>query len=461
MLPPIESVELGLPDEAALTELVQRQRWFGARSRTARWGRIVDAAALRPERLVGVPTGVWVLFEIEFADGGSELYQLLLHGRPASESGLPATLDDATLGPELVREVVRAMCAARSLRSADGIVSFHAGELPPDLESEPIRAIGVEQSNSSAVFGERAILKVYRRLEDGMSPELELLRFLRTRGFANAPRLLGWYEYAGPRVESTLGVLQEFVRGEDGWDFALDSLAGDLGRFLESARRLGEVTGTMHTVLASDGDDPHFRPERLDAKALAELGSVVETEARDVFSLLPDEIAGLDPIRGRGDEVLDRLRTLRRLGAFGVVIRHHGDYHLGQVLWTGADWLVLDFEGEPARTLPGRRRKRSPFRDVAGMLRSFAYAAETSRTRSVALPPEWENDVRAAFLGGYLAAVDPTLLPPSDDVREALLAAFELEKAVYELRYELDHRPTWIGVPVAGIVRALDRPVWR
>jgi trehalose synthase-fused probable maltokinase len=140
------------------------------------------------------------------------------------------------------------------------------------------------------------------------------------------------------------------------------------------------------------------------------------------------------------------------------VIRHHGDYHLGQALWTKAeDWLILDFEGEPARSVPERRRKRSPLRDVAGMLRSFAYAASASQLqRGVAPPPRWEEECRASFLAGYLAAAEPSLLPASEQGIERLLTVFELEKAVYELRYELNNRPDWVGIPVAGILRMLE-----
>jgi maltokinase len=139
------------------------------------------------------------------------------------------------------------------------------------------------------------------------------------------------------------------------------------------------------------------------------------------------------------------------------VIRHHGDYHLGQVLWSGEDWLVIDFEGEPARSLPERRQKRSPLRDVAGMLRSFAYAASASEILKGAAAPEgWETRARELFLEGYFEHVEPSLVPPGQEARNRLMAVFELEKAVYELRYELNNRPAWVGIPVAGIVRILE-----
>ena len=305
-----------------------------------------------------------------------------------------------------------------------------------------MRSAGGEQSNSSVVFGERCILKAYRRLEAGENPELEMLRFLDARGFEHTPRLLGWYAYAGQRLAATLGILQEFVPGaHDGWQDALASLA-DPAQFLSRLRRLGEVTARMHAVLASARDDPAFAPEPP--------GPWVEADALAWLAGAPE------PIRARSGEVLARLRALHRLGRGGRVIRQHGDYHLGQVLWARGEWLVLDFEGEPARPLDERRRKSTPLRDVAGMLRSFSYAAETGRSRGTPVAPGWERDARSAFLGGYEAAIDESLLPAAGEPRDALLAACELEKALYELRYELDNRPEWVHVPLAGIERLLD-----
>jgi trehalose synthase-fused probable maltokinase len=157
--------------------------------------------------------------------------------------------------------------------------------------------------------------------------------------------------------------------------------------------------------------------------------------------------------------VRDRLRLISHVGAVGKSIRTHGDYHLGQTLWTGKDWVVIDFEGEPARPLPERRRRRSPLRDVAGMLRSFAYAASAVRILRGGDPPAgWEQRAREEFLEGYFGVVERSLVPPSEEARTRLLAVFELEKAVYELRYELNNRPDWVGIPVAGILRLLESP---
>jgi trehalose synthase-fused probable maltokinase len=154
------------------------------------------------------------------------------------------------------------------------------------------------------------------------------------------------------------------------------------------------------------------------------------------------------------------LRLLTHAGSSGRVIRTHGDYHLGQALWSRNDWVILDFEGEPARSLAERRRKRSPLRDVAGMLRSFAYVTSAvTFQRGGEAPPGWEERARSEFLDAYLETVDPAIVPAGQEQFEKLLAVFELEKAVYELRYELSMRPDWLPIPVAGILRMLEEPV--
>jgi maltokinase len=416
-------------DAQALARLVGGQRWFGSKSRALAGGRIADSGRLAPDCL-------FALFESEFADGGTELYQL--PHRVVAGGEVVLDLADTALAHALLAAFRGSAC----LTTASGRVEFELrAQLPGEAALAPVRSVGAEQSNSSIVFGERCVLKAYRRLEAGESPELELLRFLGANGFEHTPQLLGSYRYAGAPVAATLGILQEFVPdARDGWQDALDSL-GDPALFVSRLRRLGEVTARMHTVLASDPEDPAFRPEQLG-----------EASAADADALL----AGLpEPIQGRREEVLERLRSLHRTGHGGQAIRQHGDYHLGQVLWARDDWLVLDFEGEPARPLGERRRKSTPLRDVAGMLRSFAYAAETGRDRAAPGPPSWEDDARAAFLGGYEAAIDQSLLPPGGAARDALLAACELEKALYELRYELNNRPAWAHVPLAGILRLL------
>jgi trehalose synthase-fused probable maltokinase len=258
-------------------------------------------------------------------------------------------------------------------------------------------------------------------------------------------------------MDATLGILQRYVAGGlDGWERALDTMDSDPEGFLASLHRLGAVTGRMHTILGSDPSDPNFCPEQPSSESLGLLTATIDDEIEAVFLELPDDDPDVAPIRGRGEEVRERLRMLTQLGSIGRVIRHHGDFHLGQTLYADKDWVILDFEGEPARSLPERRRKRSPLRDVAGMLRSFAYAASASELLRGTEPPEdWEIRARQEFLDGYRTTIEPSLVPSGSGM-DKLLGVFELEKAVYELRYELNNRPDWVKIPVAGIARLLQ-----
>jgi predicted trehalose synthase len=366
---------------------------------------------------------------------------------------------DAMTDPDLVHTLMRLIGEGVELETGQGAAEFRA--LAPGLgEVGKVRPMGAEQSNSSVVLDERLVLKAYRRLGAGPNPELEILRFLTERNFPHIAALKGWYGHSGRLIDATLGIVQEFLAGAtDGWDLALGDLREDPARFVPRARILGEVTGRLHTVLGSESQDPAFSPEETSAEALGLLTATVDEEIEQVFLDLPDR-PEIDAIRGRGEEVRERLRHLTQVGSAGRVIRHHGDYHLGQVMHTAdGDWVVLDFEGEPARALLERRRKRSPLRDVAGMLRSFAYAATASDLlHGASAPAGWEDEVRAAYLDGYLAETDASLLPPGRAAVERLLSVFELEKAVYELRYELDNRPDWVKIPVAGIARLLEPP---
>ncbi len=332
-------------------------------------------------------------------------------------------------------------------------VSFHGGVTP----TGHMRPMGAEQSNSSVVFGDELVLKVFRRLEPGVNPELEMLRFLSAREFPNIAALAGWYEYSGELMHATLGILQEFVgEARDGWELAMDDPEGLLTRIGE----LGTATGEMHSVLASDDEDSAFAPEEPSSEALSLLTATIDEQIDRVFLDLPDDDPALAPIAGRAEEVRERLQLMSHVGVGGKLIRHHGDYHLGQTLLSDDRWIILDFEGEPARSLLERRRKRSPLRDVAGMLRSFAYAASASKLlRGVPAPEGWEEQARDAFLEAYLDAVDQSLLPAGRPATEKLLQIFELEKAVYELRYELNNRPDWVPIPVAGIARLLQSEV--
>jgi len=454
--------------ERELIEYVLDQRWYGAKSRSVAHAQVLDSVELRaadPE--LGI-----ALVEMRYDTGAHDIYQLLYAVRDGE-------LQIDGLGePQLARELVSAMRSGLTLQGTEGIAEFAPIEGCAGLGREllDVRPVGTEQSNTSVVFDDELILKAFRRLEPGINPELEMLRFLTRHDFANIAPLGGWYAYSGGPLSATLGILQQYVSGGlDGWELALDEIGERSDAFLERLRRLGEVTGEMHTVLASDSTDPAFAPETPSVEALGLLTATVDEEIERVFVDIPDDDERLEPIAGRGEEVREQLRLLTHAGTAGMTIRTHGDYHLGQTLWAGSrleapsakptalglqggDWVIIDFEGEPARSLTDRRRKRSPLRDVAGMLRSFAYAASAAELlRDTQAPVGWEEQAREQFLDGYLATVEPSLLPSGQAAIDRLLAVFELEKAVYELRYELDNRPDWVGIPVAGIQRLIER----
>jgi maltokinase len=439
-------------DERILIDYVTEQRWYGAKSRAVAHAGVLDSVVLRTSE----PQLALAIVEMRYETGAHDIYQLL-YSLHEGELGLDPLGED----PALARELVSAMRSGLALQGAEGIVEFQAVEGFTALGRELTSAyqIDSEQSNTSVVFDRELILKVFRRLEPGINPELEVLRFLTERGFDNVPPLGGWYAYAGGPLAATLGLVQAYVAdGLDGWELALEEIGDAPERFLGRLRRLGEVTGHMHTVLASDPSDPAFAPEEPSVESLGLLTATVDEEIARLFLTLPEDDERLAPILGRGEEVREQLRQLTTAGSAGRAIRTHGDYHLGQTLVVDDDWVILDFEGEPARPLMERRRKRSPLRDVAGMLRSFAYAATASAlARGVEAPEGWEARARERFLDGYQETVDSTLLPTGQLGIERLLSVFELEKAVYELRYELDNRPDWVGIPVAGIQRLIEQ----
>lgn len=448
-------------DEDTLRSWVEHQRWYASKSRTLTGIEIVEGVALG-----GDPTLFLALVQTRFATGTHELYQLPLWLRhrdadsPAEAIAHAAewAVYDALAEPDGLVELVRRIDAAQAIDGMHGQFQFHrvAEALAPS-EAPSARAMGVEQSNSSVVFDQRLVLKVLRKLEPGVNPEIELLRFLTLRGFSHIAPLHGWYEYDGQPLAATLGIAQQFVpSASDGWQLGLSEVRDDPEAFLNKLASLGAVTAQMHTVLASDAGDPAFAAEEPSQEALSLLTATVDEDIERIFLRLPDD-ERLAPIRGRGQDVREQLAARALAGAGGRAIRIHGDYHLGQTLYSPQGWLVIDFEGEPARSLPERRQKRSPLRDVAGMLRSFAYLASAASILEGSAPPlDFEERARGAFLEQYLAHVEPTLLPAGEAQIANLLSIFELEKAIYELRYELDNRPDWVPVPVAGIERLVE-----
>jgi trehalose synthase-fused probable maltokinase len=316
--------------------------------------------------------------------------------------------------------------------------------------------MGAEQSNSSVVFGERLVLKLFRRLESGINPDLEMVRFLTNHGYGNIAPLHGWCEYAGDTLAATLAIAQRYVAdGIDGWALALDEIPRDPSAFLARVESLGAATAGLHSVLASDPADPAFSPEASSTEMLSLLRATLDEEVERLFGRLPDD-PRLAPIAGCEQEIRE-LITATPQAPGGRRIRIHGDYHLGQTLYTPAGWRLLDFEGEPARPITVRRTKRSPLRDVASMLRSFSYATfAVTLQRGLSAPDGFEAGARQLFLDAYLSEVESSLLPGSRGQLDSLLTIFELEKVLYELRYELDNRPDWVPIPGAGLVRLME-----
>ena len=406
-----------------LLALIVDARWFAAKGRT-----------LESAEVVGVPVedGQFALaiVEVRFAAGTHEHYLVAVGG-------------DDEPAEVFARPEVATRLAALAGVPADGA---------------RVRPLGVEQSNSSVVLDELHVLKLYRRLEAGPNPELELLRALGARRFPNAPRLEGTLETEGPPLETALASVTALVPSlGGGWELTLDSLADDRSWLPDRVWRIGEVTAALHSTPAPNDSDSAFAPEEPSAESLGLLAAAIDEEISTTFASLPEDDA-LGAVAHRSEDLRDLLQELAGTGAAGLAIRTHGDYHLGQVLWTAAgDWVVIDFEGEPARSLPERRRKRSPLRDLAGMTRSFAYAADASVLQNAVEPPDgWLERCRGAFIDGYLSAADERFLPPSRSGFDRLLALFELEKLVYELRYEARNRPGWASIPVIGLLRLLE-----
>ena len=407
-------------DSDALLGLLLGRRWFAVSGHDPESARL--AAVVHEDDELEL-----ALVEVRFTDGTLSTYVVALD--PEGE--------DAT-------EHLPALARLVALAGAD----------TPCAASRPI---GVEQSNTSVVLDESVVLKLYRRLEGGPGLEVELLRGLQESGFVSAPRLRGVIELADGKHGATLAVVTDYVPSAGaGWELTLTGLAGGEPGWLPArAGRLGEVTGAMHAALAS-ATDPHIAPERSALDASAVLAVALDEELVRLAGV--HALPAVSPIAGRFVELRALVRDLGRVEPPELVLRIHGDYHLGQVLWADSgDWVVVDYEGEPGRSLVERRRRTFALRDVAGMLRSFAYAADASSLLAgVPAPPGWEASCRAAFVEGWLTTVDPRLVPPSEEALERLLVLCELQKLLYELRYELAHRPDWIGIPVAGLERILE-----
>ena len=459
------------PGRADLARFLIRQRWFAAKTRGIAAVDVLDWAVLDPD-------GPLVLLLLA-VDGDPYYVPVAVSAEATPEATLARAgteaVVDAHRDPRFGRRVLAAIASGGSADGRHGRFAFRptAGwAFPPDPDALAVRHLTGEQSNTSVVVGD-LVLKSLRRPQPGLNPDLEITRFLTTRtAFRHVPRLAGWVEYAGVDEPATLAVLQEFVPNTgDGWTHVVSTLAGrgaDIERrpdpLLDDVHRLGAITGGLHAALASDDRDADFRPEPVGRDDVARWAGEISRE------LAAPEIHGR--LGADGGQVADAvgraLTALDGLAGGTVKIRVHGDYHLGQVLKTPDGFVIIDFEGEPARPLAERRQQQPTLRDVAGMLRSLDYAAHAVALRRPAAErpaalvslTAWEERAREAFLTSYLSAVTESPVPLVPATAEALRSAcapFELQKAAYELRYELDNRPDWVAIPLAGIRRILGR----
>jgi trehalose synthase-fused probable maltokinase len=424
-------------------EWLRTQRWFGAKGSAPTIAGAADTT-LGEDLVVSV------------VDVGDARYQLVR--RPDDDQ--PDSLTDPVTGGALGR----AMADGRRADGPCGTIAFERPAGAKPWPAGPVRPLGAEQSNTSVVVGDQIVVKVFRRIERGENPELEMLRFLGAQGFDRVPGIEGWATLTAPEGEvATLAIAQELVHdGRDGWELVLERLeADDRGAsVVPLLHDLGTTLAGLHRALGADREDPDFAPEPGGRELAAALAERIAADAADVLPRVALLLGG----SGEGDgaepavtaeAVAAAARGLAdRLDA-GPVLRHHGDLHLGQTLHTPGGWVILDFEGEPARPLAERRVKQPALRDVAGMLRSLSYAAAT-RARSGPWTPGWEAAARAALLDGYLAGADRALLPAPGTPTGRLLTLLELEKALYELRYELGNRPDWVHLPLAGLRRIVD-----
>ncbi len=501
-----------------LPEYLRGCRWFGAKARSVRELRIIEQIPIGGED----DAQLW-LVQVDYVDGAPEIYALPVAmatgtaahtlSRTAPQSILTkigtegAVLYDAVWDADFREKLFRLMAGGGRLPGRKGELVGVAGSL---LASEPndsapaSQVLQAEQSNSSMLFENRFFLKLYRKLEDGVNPDVEVTRFLtERRHFPHVPAFAGAIEYRRPRAEPTVvALLQTAVPNEgDAWAVTLDAVGrffervlarkGDLlsadvaagplleeligGVFPEKARLIGARTGEMHLALAGEPADPVFAPEPFNAMAQRSVYQSMRASLRKTFALLQKKVGDLPEafraeaaeVLAAEEQILAQEQRILQHHADAAKIRIHGDYHLGQVLYTGKDFVILDFEGEPARAMSERKLKRSALRDVAGMMRSFQYAAYSAlwqpSTRAEDVPflerwaDLWYRQMSATFLESYLATTAGAgFLPPKESDLQVLIEAYLLDKAVYEVGYELNHRPDWVVIPVRGIKHLLS-----
>ena len=527
--------------ERMLPEFLPRQRWFGSKSRHIASAELLDWGVLH-DQVDGQTGSVALTFlRVHYTEGDPESYVLpmkILLGEAAEQlrESMPGVIIGTLLSPSgtgvladaLSSEEASSALLATIARASEvpmqngvlrGIPSSLFDELRGTAATLPPRRSNAEQSNTSILFGDRLIMKLFRRQQPGANPDVEIGRFItENTAFRNIAPFGGSLEYTpasnaietvggGATESSTVALLQGLVQNEgDGWQWTLEELvryyesccasqfpAAQLPRagapidpkspamqhakdfagvYLSAACTLGRRTAEMHLALATPTSDPAFAPEAMDAtylkalegELLAHGGRAFETLRGNLAALSDDavEMAGL--VLSRRRAILSRFTTLGAVGEGALRTRVHGDYHLGQVLRSRGDFVILDFEGEPARSLAERRAKQSPMKDVAGMVRSFSYAAFAALTRHTSRRPQdfeplepWARMWEAAVVDEYLYSYRDTvaqsaIVPTGEEAFRQLLDVYLLDKALYELVYELNNRPTWIRIPLAGIL---------
>jgi maltose alpha-D-glucosyltransferase / alpha-amylase len=443
-----------------------------------------------------------------------------LPGATAEGATGPGTLFDAFGTGDAMWPLLETMCGQRRPTGELGrLTGTCHGSLADLLSGDPrpaVRTPELEQSNTVLFAGDRALVKVYREVEPTINPELEVGQFLTRHGDGRlAPRVLGSVAYEQPgRPSAPVSLVQEFVANEgDAWNLTLSEIELFLdrvrsreappaappappparfteaaraplpmalqelsGRYFSLARQLARRTAEVHLLLASDRSDPAFAPEPFTAQHQQSIFQWSHARLARTFEALRRRLPALPAatrelaaaLLPQEKTIDDRLRQVARGKIEVARIRCHGDLHLGQVLFKGDDFVIIDFEGEPARPSSERRYKRCALRDAMGMVRSFSYATEAAlrgpRVRNedmAVLGPwsaVWTEWVSAVYLGTYLQAIEGSpLAPAQDELRDLLLGFYELEKVIYEIEYELNNRPDWLHIPLAGLAHMLQR----
>ncbi|CAN5335433.1 hypothetical protein BH20ACT22_BH20ACT22_13630 [soil metagenome] len=468
-------------DTEQLVRSLPEQRWYSGRERKLSSIEMIDHAVIDDG---GAPL-VTAVVQAEFEDGGEDRYNLLL---VLHEDG---SIRDAFDEVERLRALGLAMAQHMSLKGRNGVFNFSGAGLDPAaaLGYKSIRAVKSEQSNSSVILDDEVIVKAFRRPGSGPNPDLQLNRWLTSEGFEHVPPQVGEMAYSPGESDSDedtdatidLAIAQQWIDGADGWQEVLRHLrrvydgvdpadaTEDIpalaeqrsGRILGQLEELGDVTAALHIALARQENDVDFAPQPVRKGDLQGWADGIEASLQDLLLRGVDELAELRP----AIEVL--LGRLSAIADAGYMTRIHGDYHLGQVMLAERGWMIIDFEGEPLRSIEARRVKQSPLRDVAGMLRSFNYAvcsglferSEPDSDEWRCLQPwadAWERVARDRFLKAYFRkSHEGRFLAHDRHDLNTMLHVFELDKALYEVGYEISHRPGWVRIPLRGIAQLL------